>query len=96
MRERERMREGGIERESGGGRESEGGRERCPELLFLFFKGMTGALAPFSYLVLQYSIITTVIKAHSHWQTILAKMSVMAMATDQAMYLPWPPWAARP
>ena len=29
-------------------------RERCricPELLFLFLKGMTGALAPFSYLV---------------------------------------------
>ncbi len=23
----------------------------CPELLFLFLKGMTGALAPFSYLV---------------------------------------------
>ncbi len=33
-------------------REKEG--ERCriwPELLFLFLKGMTGALAPFSYLV---------------------------------------------
>jgi hypothetical protein len=26
-------------------------RERCPELLFLFLKGMIGALAPFSYLV---------------------------------------------
>ncbi len=24
----------------------------CPELLFLFLKGMTGALAPFSYQVL--------------------------------------------
>jgi hypothetical protein len=23
----------------------------CPALLFLFLKGMTGALAPFSYLV---------------------------------------------
>ncbi len=37
-------------------REGERGRERCricPELLFLFLKGMTGALAPFSYLVLQ-------------------------------------------
>ncbi len=35
-------------------REREGGRERCricPELLFLFLKGMAGALAPFSYLV---------------------------------------------
>ncbi len=27
-------------------------RENCPELLFLFLKGMTGALAPFGYLVL--------------------------------------------
>jgi hypothetical protein len=42
------------ERES----EKEGGGERkkekcriCPELLFLFLKGMKGALAPFSYLV---------------------------------------------
>ncbi len=35
-------------------RERERKRERgriCPELLFLFLKGMTGALAPFSYLV---------------------------------------------
>jgi hypothetical protein len=33
--------------------ETETKRERCricPELLFLFLKGMTGALAPFSYL----------------------------------------------
>jgi hypothetical protein len=33
-------------------RERERERERCricPELLFLFLKGMTGALAPFSY-----------------------------------------------
>ena len=29
----------------------EGERERCPELLFLFLKGMMGVLAPFSYLV---------------------------------------------
>ncbi len=45
-RERERWKEGEIER----GRE----RERCricPELLFLFLEGMTGAMAPFSYLV---------------------------------------------
>ncbi len=46
VRERERKRERERERE----------RERCricPELLFLFLflKGMTGALAPFSYLV---------------------------------------------
>ncbi len=33
-------------------RERERERERiCSELLFLFLKGMTGALAPFSYLV---------------------------------------------
>jgi hypothetical protein len=44
-RERERGREG--ERERGRG------RKNCPELLFLFLKGMTGALAPFSYLVFQ-------------------------------------------
>jgi hypothetical protein len=50
--ERERKREG--ERERGTGREKEVGRERfriCPELLFLFLKGMTGALSPFCYLV---------------------------------------------
>jgi hypothetical protein len=60
---RERKREGERDKE----REREGGRERvkegenssltrnklfnCPELLFLFLKGMTGTLAPFSYLV---------------------------------------------
>jgi hypothetical protein len=26
---------------------------KCPELLFLFLKGMTGAFAPLSYLVLK-------------------------------------------
>jgi hypothetical protein len=38
-----------------------GGRERCricPELLFLFLKGMMGALAPFRYLVLDKSFIS--------------------------------------
>ncbi len=48
VRERERKRQREKERE----RERE--RERCricPELLFLFLIGMTGALAPFSYLV---------------------------------------------
>jgi hypothetical protein len=39
--EGEREREKELEREG----------ERCLELLFLFLKGMTGALAPFSYLV---------------------------------------------
>jgi hypothetical protein len=34
-------------------------RENCPELLFLFLKGMTGALAPFSYLV--FKLITSAI-----------------------------------
>ncbi len=45
-----------IERKREREREKEGGREGerdviCPELLFLFLKRMTGALAPFSYLV---------------------------------------------
>ncbi len=47
------MRGGGsekeIERKRDINRERE--RERCPQLLFLFFKGMTGTLAPFSFLV---------------------------------------------
>ncbi len=49
---------GQRERERGRGRERERVRDRkrercriCPELLFLFLKGMTGALVPFSYLV---------------------------------------------
>ena len=57
MGERERGKEG--EKDRGREREKEGERERerercriCPELLFLFFKGMTGALAPVTYLVL--------------------------------------------
>ncbi len=44
VRERERKRNEGRE----------GERCRiCPELSFLFLKGMTGALSPFSYLVLE-------------------------------------------
>jgi len=46
---RERVKEG--EREIERQREREGGRENCPQMLFI--KGMTGALAPFSFLVLQ-------------------------------------------
>jgi hypothetical protein len=46
QRERERERERERKRERG----REGERE-CPELLFLFLIGMTGALAPFSNLV---------------------------------------------
>ncbi len=56
-REREREREKEKEREKEGDRvrkgEGEIERERCricPEFLFLFLKGMTGALATFSYL----------------------------------------------
>jgi hypothetical protein len=51
---RERKREGERKRERG--REGESSsltRNKifnCPELLFLFLKGVTGALAPFSYL----------------------------------------------
>ncbi len=54
MRERNReegRREGDGEREKERERVRMRERERCPELLFLFLKGMTGALAPFSYLV---------------------------------------------
>ncbi len=42
-----------IENDKEGEREGERGRkrERCRILLFLFLKGKTGALAPFSYLV---------------------------------------------
>jgi hypothetical protein len=53
-RERGRERERERKKERGGDSEKEGGRERCiicPELLFLFLKGMMGALAPFGYLV---------------------------------------------
>jgi len=46
VRKRERQRERGREREKDIKR-----CRICPELLFLFLKGMTGALAPFSYLV---------------------------------------------
>ncbi len=62
-RGRQREKEGGRARKKEGEREKERERERgrererescriCPELLSLFLKGMTGALAPFSYLVL--------------------------------------------
>ncbi len=39
-------------------RERERERERCRIWLFLFLKGMTGALAPFSYLVYDNSLKT--------------------------------------
>ncbi len=51
-RGREREKEGGRERKREGEREKEGGRERKRERESIYFlKGMTGALAPFSYLV---------------------------------------------
>jgi hypothetical protein len=46
---RERVRKRERERERGREREKEGERERKREYIFL--KGMTGALAPYSYLV---------------------------------------------
>ncbi len=53
-----RVRERERERERKRGRERKREREReieicriCPGFLFLFLKGMTGALEPFSYLV---------------------------------------------
>jgi hypothetical protein len=50
QRETEKERERERERERKREREKE--RERERELLFSFLEGMTGALAPFSYLVL--------------------------------------------
>ncbi len=50
-RKRERVKEGGRERERGRETEKEREKERCiicPELLSLFLKGMTGALAHIS------------------------------------------------
>ncbi len=32
----------------------------CPELLFLFLKGMTGALAPFSYLLKKIGLVSSI------------------------------------
>jgi hypothetical protein len=55
-------REGERKREKERERERE--RERCPELLSLFLKGMTGAWAPFSYLVLKYNHSQTCLTSH--------------------------------
>jgi hypothetical protein len=49
--DRERGRDEERERGKEGEREKEGRRDRERELLLLFLKEMTGALAPFSYLV---------------------------------------------
>jgi hypothetical protein len=51
LREREKGGEGGREREREREKVREKKRERCRIWLFLFLIGMTGALAPFSYLV---------------------------------------------
>jgi hypothetical protein len=48
---KEREKEGRRERERGKERERKRERGRCPDLSFLFFKSMMGALASFSYLV---------------------------------------------
>ncbi len=65
--QREGERKGEGERKREGEREWERGSERerercriCPEMLFLFLKGMTGAMVPFSYLVIKYLCITCV------------------------------------
>jgi hypothetical protein len=49
--QREREKERGREKEVGRERERERGREREKERCEIFSKGMTSALAPFSYLV---------------------------------------------
>ncbi len=81
-RERERRREG--EREKASEKDGEGGRGR--ENCYFFLKGMTGALAPFSYLVCLYY------KPHAcdieknifqHWQQLV-------LATSPRL-LPHPP-----
>ncbi len=51
-KDRETKRKGERQREGETKREGEREREICPELLSLFLKGMMGALAPFSYLII--------------------------------------------
>jgi hypothetical protein len=50
-RDRDRDRERDRQRERDREREIERDVEYCPELLFLFSKAMMGALAPFSFIV---------------------------------------------
>ncbi len=68
-KEREREKERGRERGRGREKKKEGEGERCricPDFLILFLKGMTGALAPFSYLVQNNGLIcSTHNKCHS-------------------------------
>jgi hypothetical protein len=58
--ERERERERDIKRERERGGERERGRERC-RIWLLNLKGMTGALAPFSYLVVKYLFFSVLV-----------------------------------
>ncbi len=60
-KERDREREGERERKREREREKDRERERCRICLelFLFLKRMTGALAPFSYLVKNNNLATT-------------------------------------
>ncbi len=68
-RERGREKEGGRERERK--RERERGREREKEReIIVILKGMTGALAPFSYLVLIKAEMHPRYKRSSHGQTL--------------------------
>ncbi len=52
-REKEKEREGERDKEGGREREGERGRDRNREREYLFLKGMAGALAAFSYLVVK-------------------------------------------
>ena len=59
-------------------RERERERERCPEMLFLILKGMTGALAPFSYLVSNRSYARIIILAGITGQGVLYRDTMIA------------------
>jgi hypothetical protein len=76
-RERERKREickeRAREREKEGGRDREKERERESEI-FLFLKGMTGALAPFSYLVVLIGFNLQAYTLHKYLSKIMNKM----------------------
>jgi hypothetical protein len=70
MRERDREREKRRDREKEGGREREIERYRDVKygcFIFIFFKGMIGALAPFSYLVISI-VINLCIWANSRYR----------------------------
>jgi len=77
QREREKEKERGRERErkereKGRKRERKWEGERGKEI-FYFFKGMTGALAPFSYLVYKYLSILTI---HFHRNLYMGTMNL--------------------